>query len=212
VSPSDRQNPPQATRNLRRHIGYARVSTDEQSLNLQVSALKASGCTEIFQDHGVSGAVAKRPGLEAAFQRLKPGDVFVVWRLDRLGRSLPHLIEVVNWLADKGVDFHSLSESIDTSSSGGRLIFHIMGALAEFERSLISERTRAGMRAAKESGIHTGRPAMLTPVQLKQALAALGNGQSLQEVAAQLKVHSRTLQRALKRHENLEAFLKTDRS
>ena len=138
-------------------IGYARVSTDEQTLDLQLDALKAAGCAQIFTDR-VSGARADRPGLTNALGHLRDGDTLVVWRLDRLGRSLPHLIETVTGLADRGVGFKSLTESIDTTNTGGRLIFHIFGALAEFERDLIRERTRAGLTAARARGRNGGHP------------------------------------------------------
>ena len=138
-------------------IGYARVSTEEQTLNLQLDALKAAGCEQIFTDR-VSGVRAERPGLINALGHLRDGDTLVVWRLDRLGRSLPHLIETVTALADRGVGFKSLTEAIDTTHTGGRLIFHIFGALAEFERDLIRERTQAGLRAARARGRNGGHP------------------------------------------------------
>lgn len=141
-----------------RRIGYARVSTQEQTLNLQRDALHVAGCQMIFDDQGVSGAKANRPGLDAAFAALQPGDVLVVWKLDRLGRSLRHLIDTLRDLSDRGIGFYSIQDAIDTTTAGGRLYFHIMGALAEFERDLISERTKAGMAAAKARGVHVGRP------------------------------------------------------
>ncbi len=138
-------------------IGYARVSTDDQTFALQEDALKKAGCKRIFYDK-MSGAKAKRPGLEEALGYLRDHeDVLVVWRLDRLGRSLPHLIEVMSRLEERGIGFQSLQESIDTTTSGGRLIFHIFGALAEFERNLIRERTQAGLAAARARGIKGGR-------------------------------------------------------
>lgn len=140
-------------------VGYARVSTEEQSLDLQLDALKRDGCERVFHDHGLSGAMVSRPALEAALKSLRFGDVLVVWKLDRLGRSLAHLISIIVSLEGRGVGFRSISEAIDTTSASGRLLFHIMGALAEFERTLISERTRAGMEAARARGVHVGRPA-----------------------------------------------------
>jgi DNA invertase Pin-like site-specific DNA recombinase len=134
-------------------IGYARVSTDEQNLSLQIDALKAVGCEKIFSDQGISGSLASRPNLNRALRTLRPGDKLVVWRLDRLGRSLVNLIQLLDQLGEKGVRFHSLNENIDTTSSGGRLVFHMMAALAEFERTLISERTRAGMAAARANSL-----------------------------------------------------------
>ena len=128
-------------------IGYARVSTHEQTLNLQRDALTTAGCTKIFTDTA-SGAKTERIGLEEALNYVRKGDTFVVWRLDRLGRSLPHLIATMTDLEERGVGFKSLTENIDTTTSGGKLIFHIFGALAEFERNLIRERTHAGLTAA----------------------------------------------------------------
>ncbi|MGU3401323.1 recombinase family protein [Brucellaceae bacterium D45D] len=145
-------------RSSSRKIGYARVSTQEQKLDLQINALSQAGCEKIFIDEGVSGTKADREGLKEAIRTLKRGDMLIVWRLDRLGRSLINLVELVEGLGQQGVEFRSLTENIDTSSSGGRLVFHMMAALAEFERSLISERTRAGMQAAKLKGKHVGRP------------------------------------------------------
>ncbi|KUY85262.1 DNA resolvase [Burkholderia cepacia] len=139
-------------------IGYARVSTEEQCLDLQLAALKAAGCDPIHADHGVSGSRFDRAGLREALQAAQPGDALVVWRLDRLGRSLSHLVEVVSDLGKQGIEFVSLTECIDTRSSTGMLMFHMIAALAEFERSLISERTRAGMAAARARGAKIGRP------------------------------------------------------
>ncbi len=138
-------------------IGYARVSTEEQNLNLQKDALKKAGCERIFEDKE-SGAKAERPGLSKALEALRPGDTLVVWKLDRLGRSLKHLVETVQALSEQGVGFKSLQESLDTTSSGGKLIFHIFAALAEFERDIIRERTQAGLSAARARGRQGGRP------------------------------------------------------
>ncbi len=139
-------------------IGYARVSTDEQSVALQIDALERAGCGRIFCDNGLSGVLRSRPALDEALSHVRAGDTLVTWRLDRLGRSLSHLISLVGDLEKRGIAFKSLSEAIDTSTAGGRLQFHMMGALAEFERSLISERTKAGMAAARIRGIRIGRP------------------------------------------------------
>jgi DNA invertase Pin-like site-specific DNA recombinase len=141
-------------------IGYARVSTDDQNLFLQVDALEQAGCEKIYRDQ-LGGAKTDRPGLQEALTYLRPGDTLVVWRLDRLGRSLKHLIEIVTSLEEKGIGFQSLQESIDTTTSGGRLVFHIFGALAEFERNLIRERTQAGLQAARARGRKGGRPKVL---------------------------------------------------
>lgn len=176
-------------------IGYARVSTEEQNLDLQLNALKQAGCEKIFQDMGVSGKASRRAGLEGAHAALKPGDTLVVWRLDRLGRSLSHLIHTVSELEKGGVHFRSLSETIDTSSSGGRLVFHVMGAMAEFEHALISERTRAGMKAARKLGRRVGRPPALCPQQKCEVIHALNRGRSVTHLAKRFGVSARTIER-----------------
>jgi len=187
-------------------IGYARVSTDEQNLGLQKNALKAAGCRVIIEDQGVSGAARERPGMGEAISKLKKGDVLVVWRLDRLGRSLGHLIEIIDGIGKAGAGFASLSESIDTTTAGGRLVFHMMGALAEFERSLIADRTRAGMKAAKRRGKHVGRPAKLTKHHIDHASELLAGGKETQaSVAALLNVDVKTLRRAMM-HTVVERF------
>jgi DNA invertase Pin-like site-specific DNA recombinase len=148
-------------------IGYARVSTLDQTLALQQDALTAAGCEHLYTDTA-SGSVTTRPGLTQALSHLRAGDTLVVWRLDRLGRSLPHLIETVRQLQERGVGFRSLQEQIDTTTSGGKLVFHVFGALAEFERDLIRERTHAGLQAARARGRLFGRPKVLTPQQVQQ--------------------------------------------
>jgi DNA invertase Pin-like site-specific DNA recombinase len=154
-------------------IGYARVSTDDQNLDLQRDALKQAGCEQIYTDR-VSGTKDNRPGLTEALSHLRTGDTLVVWRLDRLGRSLRHLIDTVTGLQERGIGFKSLQESIDTTTSGGKLVFHIFGALAEFEREIIRERTNAGLQAARARGRNGGRPKKLTKKQTEmlQHLAA----------------------------------------
>ncbi len=144
-------------------VGYARVSTQSQSLDLQINALKEAGCYKIFSDIA-SGAKTARPGLKDAEMVLREGDVLVVWKLDRLGRSIQHLIESINDLKEKGIGFRSLQEAIDTQTSGGKLVFHIFSALAEFERDLIRERTNAGLEAARARGKKGGRPKSLNQV------------------------------------------------
>ncbi|MHB8324630.1 MAG: recombinase family protein [Candidatus Dormibacteria bacterium] len=143
-------------------LGYARVSTLEQNSTLQTDALTAAGCYRVFMDRA-SGALDERPELAKLVDQARPGDTVVVWRLDRLGRSLRHLIDTVNELAERQVGFRSLTESIDTTTSGGKLVFHIFGALAEFERELIRERTQAGLAAARARGRHGGRPLVMSP-------------------------------------------------
>lgn len=174
-------------------IGYARISTIDQSLDLQLDALRRAGCEAIFEDTGVSGAKAKRPGLEKLLKRLNQGDVLVVWKLDRLGRSMRHLIELTSAFEAKGVGFRSLSDAIDTSTAGGKLYFHLMGAFAEFERNLISERTKAGMAAAKARGVQMGRPKKLTRAQ--QAEVARFQSDALDAVAREIGADSRPLDR-----------------
>lgn len=154
-------------------VGYARVSTQDQNLDLQRDALEKAGCTRIFTDT-TSGVKSERVGLKEAIDFIRDGDTLVVWRLDRLGRSLKQLIESVNTLKSKGIGFHSLQESIDTTTSGGKLIFHIFGSLAEFEREVIQERTRAGLKAARARGRLGGRPLILDSkkVELVRAMYA----------------------------------------
>ena len=158
-------------------VGYARVSTQDQKLDLQRQALQAAGCDLIFEDH-ISGTRAKRPGLDKVLAKLAPGVVVVVWRLDRLGRSLSHLVEVLKVIESKGAGFVSLNEAIDTTSASGRLVFHMMAALAEFERSLIVERTQAGLAAAKARGAKLGRRRKLTPKQVAHGRALLDAGET----------------------------------
>ncbi|WP_313352165.1 recombinase family protein [Paracoccus sp. (in: a-proteobacteria)] len=181
-------------------IGYARVSTDDQRLDLQLAALKAAGCDKMYQDHGATGSNMERPGLEAAIKALGPGDTLVVWRLDRLGRSLTDLVQFIDDLGAKGCEFKSLNESVDTSTSGGRLIFHIMAAFAEFERNLIRERTKAGLDAARQRGSRLGRPPKkLSPCQIESAFQHVYvQGQRLEDVAARHRVSSSTLRRRLR--------------
>ena len=150
-------------------IGYARVSTDDQNLDLQRDALQAAGCERVFEDM-VSGARADRTGLAALMSMLRAGDTVVIWRLDCLGRSLKNLIELVERLDAAKVGLRSLQENIDTTSSGGKLVFHLFGALAEFERNLIRERTQAGLVAARARGRMGGRPRRLDPVKLALAV------------------------------------------
>jgi DNA invertase Pin-like site-specific DNA recombinase len=151
-------------------IGYARVSTHEQTLDLQKDALEKAGCDRIYTDTA-SGAATERPGLTEAYSHLRTGDTLVVWRLDRLGRSLRHLIETLTTLADQGIGFKSITENIDTTTSGGKLVFHIFGSLAEFERDLIRERTHAGLAAARARGRRGGRPKSALANPKKLALA-----------------------------------------
>ncbi len=150
-------------------IGYARVSTADQHLRMQEDALKSSGCEEIFTDV-VSGAKSQRPGLDKALAYAREGDTLVVWKLDRLGRSIQHLIELITSLNEKKIGFTSLRENIDTSTCGGKLIFHMFSALAEFERDLIQERTQAGLKAARARGRMGGRPPLLDNRQINRMI------------------------------------------
>src|SRR2546423_8025219 len=145
-------------------IGYARVSKNEQNLDLQIDALKAAGCEKIFHDK-ITSLKEERKGLDEALAFLRPGDVLVVWKLDRLGRTLRHLIDLIAMFNQKGIGFKSLKETIDTTTSTGKLVFHIFAALAEFERDIIHERTQAGLDAARARGRRGGRPKALSPKQ-----------------------------------------------
>ncbi len=153
-------------------IGYARVSTQDQNPELQLDALKAAGCEQVFHEK-MTGKLAERPELDACLRTLRKGDTLVVWKLDRLGRSLKNLVEIIHGLEQRGVAFRSLTESIDTSSASGRLIFHVFGALAEFEHSLILERTMAGLSAARARGRMGGRKAKLSADDVRKAAAML---------------------------------------
>jgi DNA invertase Pin-like site-specific DNA recombinase len=178
-------------------IGYARVSTDDQNAALQVDALKKAGCIKVFTDHA-SGSKASRPELDKMLEQLRTGDVVVVWRLDRLGRSLKNLIELVEHLADRAVGFRSLSESIDTTTANGRLFFSIMGALAEFERDLIRERTHAGLAAARARGRVGGRPSVMNAKKIDKARKLYDSRQhTVAEIAEMLDVSPATIYRHL---------------
>ncbi|HBO7934628.1 TPA: recombinase family protein [Pseudomonas aeruginosa] len=178
-------------------IGYARVSTEGQDLALQIDALESAGATRIFQDVA-SGAKAERPGLDQALDYLREGDVLAVWRLDRLGRSLPHLVSTVAALEARGVGFRSLTESIDTSTANGRLVFHLFAALADFERELIRERTSAGLAAARARGRVGGRRTVMTPAKLLKARELIEQGLTVREAAGRIKVGKSALYMALR--------------
>jgi DNA invertase Pin-like site-specific DNA recombinase len=174
-------------------IGYARVSTQEQNLDLQKDALTRAGCERIMEDVA-SGKTQHRSGLEQLRQVLRRGDVLVVWRLDRLGRSLRHLIDLLSELERDGVGFQSLQESIDTTSPGGKLVFHIFGALAEFERNLIRERTKAGLQAARARGRHGGRPKRLDGKAREMAVALYRQKQhTVEEICRTVGISKPTL-------------------
>ncbi len=178
-------------------VGYGRVSTKEQDTALQTRALGEAGCERIFTETA-SGAQRERPELASALQFLRPGDTLVVWKLDRLARSMRQLIETVEQLSESNVGFISLTEAIDTNTPGGRLVFHIFGALAEFERELIRERTKAGLKAARERGVAVGRPKALVGDQLKLARSLKAAGaHSGAEIAQILGISRATLYRSL---------------
>src|ERR687885_717620 len=178
-------------------VGYARVSTTDQTLNLQHDALTKAGCTKIFTDTA-SGAQADRKGLTEALSYVRAGDTLVGWRLDRLGRSLKDLITRITELNDRKIGFKSLTENIDTTTSGGKLIFHIFGALAEFERDIIKERTTAGLEAARARGRFGGRRPVMTPAKLRLAQAAMGRPDTnVSDLCEELGVSRMTLYRHL---------------
>ena len=178
-------------------VGYARVSTQDQKPELQLDALKAAGCEKVFVEKA-SGAQRDRPELKAALDYMRDGDTLVVWKLDRLARSMKQLIETVEGLEEVGVGFRSLTEAIDTTTAGGKLVFHVFGALAEFERSIIRERTRAGLDAARARGRKSGRPPKLKDADLKAARAMLADKSiTVEEVAKHLRVSPATLYRHL---------------
>lgn len=182
-------------------IGYARVSTQDQTLNLQKDALEKVGCMKIFTDT-ISGAATERKGLDEALEYVREGDTLVVWRLDRLGRSLKHLIETITALNNRKIGFKSITENIDTTTSGGKLVFHIFGALAEFERDIIRERTRAGVQAARARGCIGGRPNAITlnspkKISMTQSLYDDKNN-TIDEVCKTLNISRATLYRYIK--------------
>lgn len=180
-------------------LGYARVSTTDQDASLQLDALHAAGCYRVWVDT-MSGSLEHRPELTKLLDQLRPGDTLVVWRLDRLGRSIRHLIDQLQALGERGVGFRSLQETIDTTSPGGRLVFHVFAALAEFERDLIRERTHAGLTAARARGRTGGRPAKLTEDQARTARRLYAQrDMTVQQIGDVLGVSRTTVYRALRR-------------
>ncbi|RKD56815.1 recombinase family protein [Rhizobium sp. WW_1] len=180
-------------------VGYARVSTEDQRLDLQLAALR-NVCDRVVEDQGVSGSTNKRPGLISVLRSLRSGDTLVVWRLDRLGRSLRDLIQITEKLSRRKIEFVSLTENIDTASAGGRLVFHMLAAMAEFERCLIRERTCAGLEAARARGQRLGRRPSLNEDECRSAYnAVVLQGEDVDEVARRYRVHPRTLTRHLRR-------------
>jgi DNA invertase Pin-like site-specific DNA recombinase len=177
--------------------GYARTSTDDQTTALQLAALKKARCHHIFEDKGLTGATTKRPALARCLRTLRAGDTLVVWKLDRLGRSLSDLITMLDGFRDRGIRFRSLTEAIDTETATGRAMWQMIGVLAELERSLITERTRAGVQAAKRRGVKFGRKPKLTRQQITHARDLVEKGEARQYVADLLNVGRTTLYRAL---------------
>jgi len=186
-------------------IGYARVSTHDQNLDLQQDSLYAAGCEKIFVDE-LSGAKAARPGLQQAMDSLREGDVLMVWRLDRLGRSLRNLLELVEKLKERKVGFRSLQESMDTSTSGGNLIFQVFGALAEFERNIIRDRTNAGLAAARARGRTGGRPKKLDEQQRELVIRLYKERIPVPEILKTVKISKGTLYKYV-REETVEPVL-----
>jgi len=186
-------------------IGYVRVSDDDQTEALQIDALKAAGCEVVYGDHGVSGSLVLRKGLAKVLAELQAGDTLVVWKLDRLGRSTIHLLMLLDDLRQRGIDFVSLTQGIDTTTSVGRMVYGQLAVFAEFEREQIRERTKAGMAAARRRGKHIGRPKKLTPAQVDHAARRLKAGTgTISGMAQTYDVSPLTLSRALKAREELE--------
>ncbi len=180
-------------------LGYARVSTADQDAALQIDALKKAGCYKVFVDHA-SGSLDERPELSRLLDQIRPGDTLVVWRLDRLGRSIRHLIDSLTDLSGKDIGFRSLTENIDTTTPGGRLVFHVFAALAEFERDLIRERTNAGLSAARARGRQGGRPPTLTADQVKTARRLYEQrDMTVEQIGDVLGVSRTTIYRALRK-------------
>ncbi|MEP2987374.1 MAG: recombinase family protein [Parasphingorhabdus sp.] len=177
-------------------IGYARVSTCEQTLDLQIDALKAANCDRIFTDRGISAIAKSRPGFDTALSMLGKGDSLVLWKMDRAFRSLRHALDVLDQFERNGIDFLVLTEGIDTTTPMGRCFFQIRNAFGELERNLISERTTAGLAAAKKRGVKLGRPSALSTRQILDARARKSAGEDMAVIADHLRVNVRTLYRA----------------
>ena len=183
-----------------RRIGYARVSTKDQRLRMQIDALNAVQCDEIFSDHGVSGAKDKRPGLEKALAVLEPGDVFVVLRLCRLGRSVLHLADLLTRFRNEGINFCSIAEGINTTTPGGKLVYHIFAGIAEFQRDIIRENTMHGIEAARARGKQIGRPFKLDEYEVMGAHEMIcQHGASLRDAAVRYDVSAATISRSFER-------------
>jgi DNA invertase Pin-like site-specific DNA recombinase len=176
-------------------VGYARVSTGEQTLDMQIDALEDEGCEKIYSEK-ISGAAKERPKLQECMEHLREGDTLVVWKLDRLGRSMQDLVEKVESLGDRGIDFVSLQQDIDTTSAQGKLVFHLMAAMAEFERNITRERTMAGLKAAKERGKTGGRPSALSEEDITQIQALMRDDEvSTKDICDRFDIGKSTLYR-----------------
>ncbi|MGR3616082.1 MAG: recombinase family protein [Paracoccaceae bacterium] len=181
-----------------RKIGYIRVSDKDQSEDLQIDALRAAHCDLIYGDHGVSGAISHRIGLDEMLASLTSGDTLVVWKLDRLGRSTVHLLQLLSDLRDRGIDFQAITQGIDTTTAIGRMLYGQLAVFAEFERENIRERTKAGMAAARKRGVHIGRPKAVSDEQARQSAQRIRTGEiKLADIAVELGVSPRTLLRAV---------------
>lgn len=189
-----------------RTIGYARVSTEDQHLDLQINALKLAGCSAIFEDQGISATAKRRPGFEQALASLQAGDVFVVWKMDRAFRSLKNALNILEEFENRGVEFRCLTEDIDTTTAMGKCMYQIRHAFSELERNLIRERTKAGMEAARQRGAHLGRPKKLSHPQIAQmqSLLQCHPGMTLAQIAGQFDVSTRTIYRVLSQSATIE--------
>lgn len=178
-------------------IGYARVSTDEQTLDLQIDALEAADCTSVFSDHGISAIAKLRPGFENALKALCPGDTFIIWKMDRAFRSLRHALDVFEHFERERIELLVLTEGIDTTTPMGKCFYQIRNAFSELERNLISERTKAGLEAARKRGVRLGRPLRLNAEQRADVLARVTAGECPRALASTFEVHPRTIRRAV---------------
>ena len=187
-------------------IGYARVSTTDQNIDLQIDALKEAGCEKTYSNHGVSGAKAERPGLDKALELIRKKDVLVIWKLDRLGRSLSDLLSTVEYLKERCAHFLSIQDGFDTSTASGKMVFSVIGAMAEYERNLIRERTMAGLKAARARGRMGGRPKSLDESQVKVAIALAEAGKlTINEICEQIGCSRSTYYRQVALRLNTEA-------
>jgi len=195
--------------NSRRIIGYARVSTEDQHLDLQIDALKLAGCSAIFEDHGVSATAKRRPGFEKALAHLRTGDVFVVWKMDRAFRSLKNALNILEEFENRAIEFRCLTEDIDTTTPMGKCMYQIRHAFSELERNLIRERTKAGMEAARQRGALLGRPKKLSRCQIIQMQGLLQREPEITPImiADQFGVSLRTIYRVLSQYAEIEEGL-----